>query len=299
MFQAKGPEWTNVKQILFCSPNKYNCVINSFLLLLIKTSSLFFRVSYGDISKISLFEERMILVVKKPNGTYRFLHFFHTSCESAKVMHKCVLEKKLFYFEPKILDSVRNHYMLSLPCWAYPSKWLTRKGVPDLYHLDVRWTRRQAYEEHFTALNNFKGCRAIELAEDSLKQDYDEGYELTSIVPCCRKCNWNENMMAYSPCGHIEYCKDCVNSTLVCGICATPVADMLKTYLARDDFSDELLCQICMDKEMSTVFSPCGHVFCCDECALKLDSCPMCKKWVLFTQRIQLLNGLGVSEKAR
>lgn len=240
----------------------------------------------------------MILVIKMSSDSHRFLHFFHPNCESAKIMHRCVLEKKLFYFEPKILDSVRNHYMLSLPCWAYPSKWLTRASVPDLYHLDVRCTRRQAYEEHFAALNNFKGCQEIELTKD-MKHDYDnDGYESTGIILHCKKCNGSENMVAYSPCGHVEYCTDCAKDMLMCGICATPVADMLKTYLATDDYLDELLCQICMDKEMSTIFSPCGHVFCCDECALKLNFCPMCKKWVLFSQRIQFLHGLGTPEKA-
>lgn len=246
-------------------------------------------VSYYDISKISLFEERMILVVKRANDTYRFLHFFHTSCESAKVMHKCVLEKKLFYFEPKILDSVRNHYMLSFPCWAYPSKWLTRKTVPELYHLDVRCTRRQAYEEHFEALHKTKDSKVVDDCGESSEDDCDGFDEAVCPIPVCKKCNDSENIVAYSPCGHVEHCMRCAKGVQLCGVCDAPIANMLKTYIATDGFSDELVCQICMDKELSTVFSPCGHIYCCDECAAKLTFCPLCKKWILFNQRIQFL----------
>ena len=238
----------------------------------------------------------MILVIKRPSATYRFLHFFHPSCESAKVMHKCVLEKKLFYFEPKILDSVRNHYMLAFPCWAYPSKWLARRTVPELYHLDVRCTRRQAYEEHYNAIHNQQGLLKLESAEDyedinnGSNKDTDESCdELGCVMPVCTCCNGTEQMVAYSPCGHVECCMKCAKGNATCGVCDTPVANLLKTYIATDDFSDELLCQICMDNELSTVFSPCGHMYCCTECASKLNFCPLCKTWIMFTQRIQFL----------
>ena len=243
-----------------------------------------FSVSYYDISKISLFEERMILVIKQSDNSHKFLHFFHTSCEAAKVMHKCVLEKKLFYFEPKILDSVRNHYMLSFPCWAYPSKWLKR-STSELYHLDVRCTRRQAYEEHFAALH--QGDESPE--KNTTCHEHNEYEDQYNLIPYCVKCHGSEGMVAYSPCGHVEYCIECATSTQVCNVCTTPVADKVKTYLATDGYNDELCCQICMDNELSTVFSPCGHSYCCDECAERLNFCPMCKRWILFTQRIQFL----------
>lgn len=252
-----------------------------------------------DISKISLFEERMILVIKRPVGTYRFLHFFHPSCESAKVMHKCVLEKKLFYFEPKILDSVRNHYMLAFPCWAYPSKWLARRTVPELYHLDVRCTRRQAYEEHYSAIHGDEELTKPEIVNDMGINEYsDEDCEDANscdeldnscVMPVCSECHATENMVAYSPCGHVECCMTCAKGKVTCSICDVPVANMLKTYIATNGISDELLCQICMDNELCTVFSPCGHMYCCTECASKLSFCPLCKSWIIFTQRIQFL----------
>lgn len=249
-----------------------------------------FSVSYLDITKISLFEERMILVIKRAGSTFRFLHFFHPSCESAKVMHKCVLEKKLFYFEPQILDSVRNHYMLAYPCWAYPSKWLTRYTAPELYHLDVCCTRRQAYNEHYNAITSQKEkslCYHDHFEDASLEDEVCDKMDASCVMPVCTICNGSDNMVAYSPCGHVECCISCANDKVTCGVCDSPVANMLKTYIATDGCSDELLCQICMENELNAVFSPCGHMYCCNECASKLNSCPLCKSWILFTQHIQ------------
>jgi len=48
-----------------------------------------------------------------------------------------------------------------------------------------------------------------------------------------------------------------------------------------------LTCGVCMDKPLSTRFDPCGHVFCCTECAAKLSrTCPMCRGHILHVQTI-------------
>ena len=37
-------------------------------------------------------------------------------------------------------------------------------------------------------------------------------------------------------------------------------------------------CKICMDKEISMVFVPCGHLISCGKCANALKQCPLCRK---------------------
>ena len=191
--------------------------------------------------------------------------------------------------------------MLAFPCWAYPSKWLARRTVPELYHLDVRCTRRQAYEEHFNAIHSQElqepetANECVEFNEDANEDsnedinDSCDELEASCVMPVCTVCNGEEHMVAYSPCGHVECCMTCAKNKDICGVCDVPVANKLKTYIATDGFSDELVCLICMDNELSTVFSPCGHMYCCNECASKLNFCPLCKTWILFTQRIQFL----------
>ena len=42
------------------------------------------------------------------------------------------------------------------------------------------------------------------------------------------------------------------------------------------------VCKICCDKDIDTVFVPCGHIAACRRCALRLegDPCPICKQQV-------------------
>jgi len=36
-------------------------------------------------------------------------------------------------------------------------------------------------------------------------------------------------------------------------------------------------CNICMENPINSAISPCGHSVCCDTCAKKLQTCPMCR----------------------
>jgi len=38
-----------------------------------------------------------------------------------------------------------------------------------------------------------------------------------------------------------------------------------------------LTCKLCMDKEVSQVLLPCGHVICCNQCVAKIQICPICR----------------------
>ncbi|XP_019365661.1 PREDICTED: baculoviral IAP repeat-containing protein 7 isoform X1 [Gavialis gangeticus] len=40
---------------------------------------------------------------------------------------------------------------------------------------------------------------------------------------------------------------------------------------------EERMCKVCMDKDVSVVFVPCGHLVACAECAPNLRRCPICR----------------------
>ncbi|CAN8191350.1 unnamed protein product [Coccothraustes coccothraustes] len=40
---------------------------------------------------------------------------------------------------------------------------------------------------------------------------------------------------------------------------------------------EERMCKVCMDRDVSVVFVPCGHLVACEECALNLRQCPICR----------------------
>nr|XP_035924382.1 putative inhibitor of apoptosis isoform X2 [Halichoerus grypus] len=48
---------------------------------------------------------------------------------------------------------------------------------------------------------------------------------------------------------------------------------------------EERTCKVCMDKEVSIVFIPCGHLVVCQECAPSLRKCPICRGVIKGTVR--------------
>ncbi|NXM04178.1 BIR7B protein, partial [Tyrannus savana] len=40
---------------------------------------------------------------------------------------------------------------------------------------------------------------------------------------------------------------------------------------------EERMCKVCLDRDVSVVFVPCGHLVACGECALNLRLCPICR----------------------
>ncbi|KAM5246408.1 baculoviral IAP repeat-containing protein 3-like [Ctenodactylus gundi] len=68
-------------------------------------------------------------------------------------------------------------------------------------------------------------------------------------------------------------------------------------YIPTEDVSDlpmeeqlrrlqeERTCKVCMDKEVSVVFIPCGHLVVCKDCAPSLRKCPICRGTIKGTVR--------------
>jgi len=46
----------------------------------------------------------------------------------------------------------------------------------------------------------------------------------------------------------------------------------------NSQLTEARLCKVCLDKAVPVVFTPCGHLVCCTECAEPLQTCPICRK---------------------
>lgn len=46
--------------------------------------------------------------------------------------------------------------------------------------------------------------------------------------------------------------------------------------------------RICMDASIDTVFFPCAHVVACGECAVRCESCPLCRASIDESKRVYL-----------
>ncbi len=49
---------------------------------------------------------------------------------------------------------------------------------------------------------------------------------------------------------------------------------------------DEDVCVICMDEKPNAVFRPCGHLKCCEDCAITVKDCPMCRKKIVEVVKV-------------
>ncbi|XP_076076053.1 putative inhibitor of apoptosis [Mytilus galloprovincialis] len=47
-------------------------------------------------------------------------------------------------------------------------------------------------------------------------------------------------------------------------------------------------CKVCLDREASIAFLPCGHIACCAECAPAMRRCPLCRTFVKGTVKTYL-----------
>ncbi|XP_037048417.1 E3 ubiquitin-protein ligase MYLIP [Bradysia coprophila] len=52
--------------------------------------------------------------------------------------------------------------------------------------------------------------------------------------------------------------------------------------------AEALTCLICVDHSMNSIFVPCGHVLCCESCALRCETCPLCRSPVSAVNKIFL-----------
>ena len=52
---------------------------------------------------------------------------------------------------------------------------------------------------------------------------------------------------------------------------------LLLSPIINKDVSDIELCSVCIDKRKNIMFTPCNHVCVCEECSIKVSSCPICR----------------------
>eukprot|EP01046_Picozoa_sp_COSAG06_P045667 COSAG06_NODE_6347_length_2974_cov_2.336696_2_plen_83_part_00 len=48
---------------------------------------------------------------------------------------------------------------------------------------------------------------------------------------------------------------------------------------------EQQMCKICMMATRDTVFIPCGHMFSCNTCSMRVEFCPMCRTAISSRQR--------------
>ncbi|NXX83592.1 BIR7B protein, partial [Urocolius indicus] len=98
---------------------------------------------------------------------------------------------------------------------------------------------------------------------------------------------WREHAKWYPGCefllrsrgrGFVSSVQETFSSTLL-----SPSGMSTEEQLRR--LQEERMCKVCMDRDVSVVFVPCGHLVACGECALNLRLCPICRAIIRGTVR--------------
>nr|XP_022287932.1 uncharacterized protein LOC111100402 [Crassostrea virginica]XP_022287934.1 uncharacterized protein LOC111100402 [Crassostrea virginica]XP_022287935.1 uncharacterized protein LOC111100402 [Crassostrea virginica] len=74
------------------------------------------------------------------------------------------------------------------------------------------------------------------------------------------------------------------------GLIPNPIFDELTSLkMENSSLKDQILCKICMEKNVSIAFLPCGHLACCEDCSPAMRKCPICRQFVRGTVKTFLV----------
>ena len=114
----------------------------------------------------------------------------------------------------------------------------------------------------------------------------------------CKICMVEEVSQLLNPCNHVVCCNNCEIIRLkkrltvyedqnskqrhqIVGLQESLESfgdQNLRLDHKNQELQDSRLCKICMDQEVSQLLIPCNHVVCCNNCIIKIQECPICRK---------------------
>ncbi|NWU40574.1 BIR7B protein, partial [Hylia prasina] len=90
---------------------------------------------------------------------------------------------------------------------------------------------------------------------------------------------WREHAKWYPECEFLLHSRgrEFVSSVQATFSTTLLAPSQLSTEEQLRRLQEERMCKVCMDKDVSVVFVPCGHLVACEDCALNLRLCPICR----------------------
>ncbi|GIX76421.1 e3 ubiquitin-protein ligase MYLIP [Caerostris darwini] len=182
-------------------------------------------------------------------GDSSALGFKLENCHSASALYRAVTEKHAFYSCETVRNAVTSQYIRDLK-GTIASLFNENTALGKNYVFDIQKTCREVYDHTRRVIYQMESVGKCK-SKDPLDAS-DIGDANNSKEQGC----------------HSSSCKD------------------IQEQLAA--FQDSMLCRICMDSDVSTVFFPCRHVACCSTCAPLCQNCPLCRSSISDTQHVYL-----------
>ncbi|XP_077982256.1 E3 ubiquitin-protein ligase MYLIP-like isoform X2 [Glandiceps talaboti] len=204
-------------------------------------------ISFGLIKMATHTNKCFFLTIVGPTGETIMLGFKLLTTKAAEGLYRSITEKHAFYRCETVRQAVRTQYSRDFK-GTIVALFNDKSSCGKKYVFDIRRTCREVYD-HARRLIHSTG-KAISLPSTP---------SLSASRTSLRDRSFSDSM-------------DSLDSK------------QLREKLRK--IQDSMVCKVCMDADVSTVFCPCGHVVCCGICAACIEECPLCRCSIEHTQHI-------------
>ncbi|XP_016376291.1 E3 ubiquitin-protein ligase MYLIP-B isoform X1 [Sinocyclocheilus rhinocerous] len=212
------------------------------------------RIIYPVIQMATQSGRNVYVTITKDSGDSEVLLFKFISPSAANGLYRAITEIHAFYRCDTVTSSVKMQYSRDFK--GHLASLFLNESI-DLgkrYIFDIQRTSKEVYDRARRALFNagmaVTGCGSPrdDCSLSPLRQTKVEREEQT-CVSCRETC-------------------------------------VLKEKLQR--LQEALTCSLCCEQEINAAFCPCGHMFCCYNCASQLQCCSVCRSDVDRVQHVYL-----------
>ncbi|XP_043116093.1 E3 ubiquitin-protein ligase MYLIP-B [Puntigrus tetrazona] len=223
------------------------------------------RIIYPVIQMATQSGRNVYVTITKDNGDSVVLLLKFISPSAANGLYRAITEIHAFYRCDTVTSSVKMQYSRDFKGHLASLFLNDSVDLGKRYIFDIQRTSKEVYDRARRALFNAgkavtgRGSLRDDCSNSLLRQTKVEREEQT-CVGCRETC-------------------------------------VLKEKLQR--LQEALNCSLCCEQEINAAFCPCGHMFCCYNCANQLQCCPVCRSDVDRVQHVYLptcASLLGLSE---
>ncbi|XP_063970153.1 E3 ubiquitin-protein ligase MYLIP-like [Lytechinus pictus] len=291
-------------------------VCTTGLQILSQSRELMHSIKYEDISKVSYHQNHFSVHYYRSSGgtgvedVLTALKFRLGSRKIAQALFRAFTESHTFFRCESVERVVRQqHSHTGFGSFLVLMKPDTSRGK--VFRFDVGHTRRQAYDSAWRKLH--PGHSPTQDQRWSFDFENYSGQRTWPVSSTLRSTHSQEILLSRQPTGshppiqipkppsaaqeddsspdstpdgtlpHKASRRD-GGSPMSDGKAEVEMVEKLQDQLSN--LQESRLCQVCLDKEMTTVFCPCGHMFCCETCSKECNRCPVCRAEVIYVQRV-------------
>ncbi|KAM4705762.1 E3 ubiquitin-protein ligase MYLIP [Rhinophrynus dorsalis] len=213
------------------------------------------RITYPIIQMATQSGKNVYLTITKESGNSLVLLFKVISTRAASGLYRAITETHAFYRCDTVTSAVMMQYSRDLKGHIASLFLNDNINVGKKYVFDIRRTSKEVYDHSRRTLYNAGIVDLIPRGEHS------EPSSPLKTSDSSMNCNSCENLSCQQ-------------------------TKALQEKLRK--LKEAMLCMVCCEEEINSAFCPCGHMVCCEGCANRLQSCPVCRASVEHVQHVYL-----------